>query len=305
MEETKKPDYTDFDWGFLIQDRVKKWKEMLVLVHEAGWQTVPLRSSGGFTSQLMILPVHEQKRGMIIVCAGGGFKFKSANEAKPVAEYFHQAGLNAAILDYHTESDMGDQAAATGLDMKPEIRMEAGKDGLAAVRWLRACGDDLGIDPHHIAIGGFSAGGMLSGLTATLFDYGDPDAEDPLMQVSSRPDAALILYGAMALTGIGGAVGTYDCQQQVIACQTDVIRNIKSDCPPMFVFQTHKDDPRHALMFCYELANKGVPYEIHTFEEGPHGGGLYDGACEDSPSFKHTSRWAMLAAEWLEGKGFI
>ena len=72
----------------------------------------------------------------------------------------------------------------------------------------------------------------------------------------------------------------------------------------MFVFQTHKDDPRYALLFCYELACHGVPYEIHTFEEGPHGGGLYDGKTEDSPLFEHTAQWAMLASSWLKEKGF-
>ena len=68
--------------------------------------------------------------------------------------------------------------------------------------------------------------------------------------------------------------------------------------------QTHADDPRHALNFCYELACNGGPYELYTFEEGPHGGALYDGKHEDSPYFPHTARWASLALEWLEDKGF-
>lgn len=63
------------------------------------------------------------------------------------------------------------------------------------------------------------------------------------------------------------------------------------------------EDPRHALQFCYQLACYGVPYEIHTFEEGPHGGGLYNGK-DNTPDIPHTARWAMLAAEWLAGKGF-
>ena len=49
--------------------------------------------------------------------------------------------------------------------------------------------------------------------------------------------------------------------------------------------QTHADGPRHALNFCYELACNGVPYELHTFEEGPHSGALYDGKHEDSLFF--------------------
>lgn len=307
-ETEKKPDYTDMDWSGLIKDRIGKWEAMLGEVKEAGWETVPLRTSQGFTSQLILLPVQAAEagqgvcaekagRGTLIVCAGGGFMFKSANEAKPVAEFFHKAGMNAAILDYHVNAGKG-----LGADM--DTQREAGLDGLEAVRYLRVHAKELGILPDKIGIGGFSAGGMVTSMAATQFDYGDPQAADPQAQVSSRPDAALILYGAMSNSGVGGGVGSYCCEEQAERCKFDAIRNIRSDCPPMFVFQTHKDDPRHALQFCYELASRGVPYEIHTFEEGPHGGGLYDGACEDSPSFPHTSRWAELAAEWLVGKGF-
>ena len=294
----KKPDYTDNDWTWLIQDRVAKWRGMLDEVKALGWQFVDLREDLGFMSRLVMLPVHEgPKRGMLIVCAGGGFCFKSANEAKPVAEFFHKTGINTAILDYHVDP-------TKPMGQSVEVQISAGKDGLAAVRYLRAHADELGILPGKIAIGGFSAGGMISAFTATQFDYGKPESKDELLAVSSRPDAALILYGAMSHSGLGSGVGQYDCELQAELCRYDAIRNIRSDCPPMFVFQTHKDDPRHALQFCYELACKGVPYEIHTFEDGPHGGALYDGKCEDSPLFKHTAQWAPLAAEWLEGKGF-
>lgn len=298
QENNRKPDYTDLDWSGLIADRTEKWKVMLKTVGERGWQTFSLREDKGFTSKLILLPVHkEQKRGLLIVCAGGGFMFKSSNEALPVAEFFHAQGINAAILDYHVDpvSPMGENE---------NIRLSAGADGLAAVRFSRAHSDMLGILPDKIAIGGFSAGGIVSAIAATMFDQEDKNTEKSCPGVSSRPDAALILYGAFAQTGMGGSVGQHDPKVQARKCKSDPIRNIRSDCPPMFVFQTHKDDPRYALLFCYELACHGVPYEIHTFEEGPHGGGLYDGKTEDSPLFEHTAQWAMLASSWLKEKGF-
>ena len=45
---------------------------------------------------------------------------------------------------------------------------------------------------------GFSAGGMLSGNCATHYDRGNPDAADPVERFSSRPDAAVLCYGAFA-----------------------------------------------------------------------------------------------------------
>ena len=273
--DVKKPDYTDLDWTSLIKNRSNKWQAMMDGLKEDGFTFVKLREDMGFTSKLILFPVHQSPaRGTFIVCAGGGFMFKSSNEARPVAEYFHNAGINTAILDYHVDSSqpMGQSDA---------VRLSAGQDGLAAIRYLRANAETLGILPDKIAIGGFSAGGMLAALAATMFDKGDKDAADPLLRVSSRPDAALILYGAMSFSGMGAGVGDFDFENQKMKCRTDPLRNISPDCPPMFVFQTHKDDPRHALIFCYELACNGVPYEIHTFEDGPHGGALYDGKCED------------------------
>lgn len=299
MAEEKKPDYADSNWDGLVRDREKKWTAMFMEVEAEGWNIIPLREEDGFTSRLALKPVQKgHKRGTLIVCAGGGYMFKSSNEAKPVADYFYQKGFNTAILDYHVEP-------SKGLDEDVTIRRKAGEDGLEAIRYLRADADALGILPDKIAIGGFSAGGILSGYAATKFDYGNPEACDDRRKISSRPDAALILYGAFSMSGIrnGGLFG-FDFKAQAEACLYDPIRNIRTDSPPMFVFQTHKDDPRHALLFCYELACKGVPYELHTFEDGPHGGGLYDGKCEDSPYFGHTMQWALLAAEWLEEKGF-
>lgn len=296
MEEgSKKTSDTDLDWNAIAEKNHEKWRQMQEECARQGWETAELRNSDGFTSKLMILPIQKEVRGIIVICPGGGFRFKSANEAKPVAEYFHQAGFNAAILDYHVSSD-----GAANM----RIRREAGEDGLMAVRYLRCYAEKLGISKDHIAIGGFSAGGMLSGYAATKYDKGDVKNENPLLQVSSRPDAALILYGAMSESGImNGGIMRHDPEEQARRCANDPLRNICSDCPPMFVFQTHKDDPRHSLLFCYQLASYGVPYEIHTFEEGAHGGGLYNGK-DNTPDVPHTSRWAMLAVEWLEGKGF-
>ena len=51
------------------------------------------------------------------------------------------------------------------------------------------------------------------------------------------------------------------------------------------------------------LADRGIPFEVHTFHGGRHGQGLYDGSygMENVP---HTAHWAELAVEWLEDQGF-
>ena len=274
----------------LVKSREETWAKMMESLPGSGYEIVGLREEAGFTARLAIKKPAGAPRGILIVCAGGGFRFKSYNEALPVAEYFFEKGIGAAILDYHVKSD-------GPMKIDPETNRMAGEDGLEAVRYLREHAARYNILPDRIAIGGFSAGGMLSGYAATQFARTGAG-------VSSRPDAALILYGAFSATSsVPAGPGGMTRLEIAEANRIDNARNIRTDCPPMFVFQTHGDDPRIALGFCMELAVHGVPYEIHTFEDGPHGGGLYNGK-DETPDEPHTALWAPIAADWLLRKGY-
>ncbi len=300
VEDGKMVEFTPDMIKKLIEGRRQAFLQMMENVKMMDYDIIELREEAGWTARLAIKKAHPgQPRGMLIVCPGGGFLFKSWNEALPVAEYFYQQGLNVAILDYHVAADESFKL------VDPEIQRMAGEDGLYAIRYLRFNAEKYSILPDHIAIGGFSAGGMLSGYAATKFDYGNATEEDPLLKISSRPDAALILYGAFSNTSsVPPLTGGMTREEIAKANRLDTIRNIRVDCPPMFVFQTHGDDPRIALNFCMELAVHGVPYEIHTFEDGPHGGGLYNGK-DETPDLPHTAMWALIASDWLKSRGYF
>ena len=155
------------------------------------------------------------------------------------------------------------------------------------------------------------------GLNAAILDY-HVDASKPMgismeIQLSAAEDGLAAIrylrshadeYGIPTDKIAIGGMFDFEFSEQAKQALNDPIRNIHPDYPPMSVFQTHADDPRHALKFCYEFVFYWGTNEIYTFEEGPHGGALYDGKHEDSPYFPHTARWASLALEWLEDKGF-
>lgn len=305
MAENRKPDYTDFDWTDLVRDRTAKWRQMLdgfaaENIHPIdiwGQSEPKLLRPDGFRGKLFLLPVHPGKpRGTFIVCAGGGFKFKSSNEAKPVAEYFHRRGFNAAVLDYYTN--------ASGAPGDDGTQRRASEDGLQAIRYLRCHAEQLGIRPDKIAIGGFSAGGMLSNLAATRYDKGVANTADPVVQASSRPDAVLLLYGASTPASAGGAMLGYDAAAQKEKAALSPEKNLRPDSPPYFMFQTAADHPTGMLTMATELSGRGIPFVMHLFRDGPHGGGLYNGESEDSPDFPHTAKWAELAADWLADLDF-
>ena len=82
-EEKKKPDYTDMDWSWLIRDREEKWGALLQQAEADHWPIIPLRKTENFTSQLILLPIQAEKRGIFIVCPGGGFMFWASTYGAP------------------------------------------------------------------------------------------------------------------------------------------------------------------------------------------------------------------------------
>lgn len=309
-EDQKKPDYTDSDWSELIRDREKKWLIMYDYLHEHGiektylWDStekIPFydkdknTSSAGNAIQdapsLAILPIIPGK-GIVIICAGGGFRFKSANEAIDIAEAFHDAGINAAILDYR-HYPYGQEASSA--------------DGLRAIRWIRFHAEELGIDSKHIGFGGFSAGGILTSLVNTSFDNGNPEAEDVVERESSRPDACFQMYGSFSNfpdeSGVNARLG-FSFEQQAVYAHNDILLNLPLDLPPMFIAETDADNPDSPLSMAKAYKDRGIPFEIHIFHGGPHGGGLFNGKNEDSPLFPHTAHWMGLCCEWFKMYGF-
>lgn len=105
-----------------------------------------------------------------------------AAQRLPVLVYYHGGGWTIGDLDTHDtlcrELANGAGCAVVSVDyrMGPEHRFPAAvDDSIAATRWVRANGAELGIDASRTAVGGDSAGGNLAAVVSlTLRDAGDP-----------------------------------------------------------------------------------------------------------------------------------
>ena len=278
--------------------RDKEWADMISDYEEKGYDVLPLWPDGapGFHEEygqeqprIIVYPAHEGKAtGSFILCVGGGFYFKTYNEAVPVADYFYKKGFHMALLDYR---------------VLPYERMVSVADGLRAIRFIRRNAEKYNVDPTHVAIGGFSAGGVLSNLAGCVYTEGNADAADKIERYSSRPDAVIVGYGAFSeILNVGtGLAFDFADQRKAARLSPDLLLN--PDCPPRFLFQTVTDDPRNISNMQMRLAEMGIPFEAHCFMGGSHGNGLYDGRYEVE-NVPHTAHWAELAAEWLCDQGF-
>jgi acetyl esterase/lipase len=237
----------------------------------------------------------------VVVCPGGGYGgLADDHEGKQVAEWLNSVGVAAFVLKYR----LGPRYH------HPAMLQDAGR----AIRTVRAGASNWGLDPHRIAIIGFSAGGHLASTAGTHFDAGKPDDTDPIERVSSRPDRMILVYPVIALAtpyGHSGSLrnllGDNPAPELVESLSNE--REVTKDTPPTFLAHTNADKgvpAENSLLFALALRKAGVPVELHLFERGQHGLGLGNGSTQHriapDPAFQ---AWPKLCETWLKNQGFL
>jgi acetyl esterase/lipase len=230
----------------------------------------------------------------VVVCPGGGYSFLvSDHEGKRVAEWLNSLGISAFVLQYR---------------LGPRYHHPAPlHDAQRAVRMVRARAAEWDVDPARIGILGFSAGGHLASTAATHFDAGQPGSIDPIEQISSRPDFAVLVYPVISMmdpiTHAGSRrnlLGETPNPKLVELLSNE--RQVTARTPATFLFHTADDGVvpvENSLQFFSALKKAGVPDpELHVFAHGRHGVGL----APDDPAL---SQWPKLLALWMKKRGLL
>jgi acetyl esterase/lipase len=152
-------------------------------------------------------------------------------------------------------------------------------DCKAAIRFLRANAERLGIDPDRIGVWGHSAGGHLSALMATSGDAEAVEGKVGTTGVSSRVQCAVDLSGPVELNfdGPGGVVAKWiggPLNEHADAVkQASPLTYIDPNDPPVLIVHGLQDDVvnvRHAVKFEKALKDAGVHAEYMPVEGAGH-----------------------------------
>lgn len=245
------------------------------------------------------LEIKAKLRPAVLVIPGGAYMMVSDREGEPVALNFLSAGYCAFVLKYTTHAAY------------PTPLIEA----CMAMIYIRQNAEKYGVDPAKVAAVGFSAGGHLTGMLATMTD--EKEIKDALGDRSclAKPNAVILSYPVITMEDrfthgdtrrviSGGEAVPYD--------KLSIEKRINSESVPAFIWHTMEDNcvpVENSLYLAMAYKKAGVPFALHIFEKGFHGLSLCNEEVYDSEEiykdFGRVDRWFVLAIDWLKMRGFF
>lgn len=212
------------------------------------------------------LPAGGESTGTaVIIAPGGGHRVLClGHEGDALAEWFADHGIAAFVLRYRLSREK---------DSIYTLEGHAMDDTRRAIRTVRLRAEEWNIDQQRIGILGFSAGGELAAYSAMQSDGGNPDSEDPVERMSSRPDFQGLIYP--------GKSGTF---------------TVHKGMPPAFVAYGYNDREDIAVGMAkvyLKYKEAGVPCEMHVYANAGHGFGYRPGTTSAAGD------WPKRFREWL------
>jgi acetyl esterase/lipase len=237
----------------------------------------------------VFLPRKPNGSAMIVVPGGGYSKNVFDKEGVEIARWLTSMGVTAFVLKYRLPAEWPEGGRNMPL-----------QDGQRAVRLLRSHAADWNIDPAHIGVIGFSAGGHLAATMATGWKrkvYEPVDVDDA---VSARPDVLVTVYGDFDSGGKPATPTT--SERHMPYYEYPAIAMADKDSSPAFIVAANDDTTVNASQsarFYLALHDAKVPAELHIFRDGNHGFAIR------KTNALPIAEWTQQCLAWMRASGFV
>jgi acetyl esterase/lipase len=236
---------------------------------------------------------------------------------------FANMGYHAFVLRYsvYQEDNPGMFIPEPGAEVPVKehcVHPNPIRDIARAMLEIRTHAEEWLVDTDRIAICGFSAGAHNCAMYATnwhkpvISEYfgKDPGEFRPAacilgytlsdyIEMKNQADTdPLFIPSNIALLGTATA-------DDALLTEVSPARNVTENCPPMFLWATSEDTlvpVQHTILMSKALADKQIPFEVHIFENGPHG--LSTATQSSATALSHcmpdVAKWLPLCDTWLK-----
>ncbi len=231
-------------------------------------------------------PKEKATGAVVVVMPGGGYGVVCVGvEGMPIVPKLHDRGIGVVMLKYRLPN---------------QHHLIPANDARRAIRTTRANAEEWGIDPKRVGVWGFSAGGHLASTVTTTFDGGNPESDDPIEKMSSRPDFSILFYPVISMKEEIAHMGS----RRNLMGKEDLVERYSSELqvtaetPPCFLLHCSDDGVvkvENSIRFYQALVANKVPAACVLFEKGGHG----------PNAFKKNPSWEAALDEWLGKRGCL
>lgn len=237
----------------------------------------------------------------ILVIPGGGYgNVCSDREGEPIAEAFIPYGFNAFVLHY--------SVASTEKRSFPTQLIQAS----LAIKHIKDNFKEYNINPERVFVTGFSAGGHLCASIGTLWHKKEIYESVDMPYGYNKPAGIIPVYPVITTDERYSNKGSFD---NLFVGKTPTVEElfevslenqVDERSAPAFIVHTAADEMvnvKNALLFADAYAEKGLPFELHIYPEGPHGMALANGitACgRDAWVDSAFAKWVENAVIWTK-----
>lgn len=224
----------------------------------------------------------------VIICPGGGYGILAIDkEGHDVAKKFQEMGITAFVLKYRLPSDL----------IMKDKSLGPLQDALQAIYLVRKNAALWGIDPNKVGIMGFSAGGHLASTASTHFSDMKIDNQE---NISLRPSFSILIYPVITFGtnthagSVKNLLGETPTDEQKKYFSSE--RQVTPQTPPAFLVHANSDKTvpvQNSLRYNEALVKYDVPAEMHIYQAGGHGFGLYNKTTKDD-WFERLKNWMQI-----------
>lgn len=262
-------------------------------------------------------------RPAVLICPGGAYLSCSDREAEPVAMRFAAMGYHAFVLRYSVYLDKHEpyESIFEGVERREHTVFPAAiRDIGKAMLTIHKNSEAWLVDMDRIALCGFSAGAHNAAMYSVYWDkpiltdhyqvseeklrpaatiLGYTLSDYLFMKATEKDEMGTLLFDASVTSLLGEATPSDKTLKEVSPALL-----VTEKTPPMFLWATASDalvPVGHTLRIGMALSERDIPFEMHVFEEGPHGLSLATQATANAKTLvdQNAAKWIDLADAWL------